>query len=222
MPHDFSCRLSWFVVSLLCGFVAVSLYAAMKWTFLMRSGPDMDQSIARAAVVVTGDSRRIRFALDQMEQGRFDRLLIAGAGLDQGRFVHQFALSERLLQAMERGEIELADRSTSTLENAIEAFCWLTRNPSISEITLITSQSHMARASLAFDRALGPYYRVSRMVSHERKDRRRPLVHTPEWHKFLATWIITLAPQSMWVTGSIKPCTRLGDLMGSKFWERLP
>lgn len=213
MQEGLSRWLSWFVISLMCGFIAFGLYAALKWMFWTRSGSDLEQSMVRAAVVLTGDNRRIRFALNQMEQGRFDRLLIVGAGLDPGRFEQQFVLSERLRQSVERGEIELADRSTSTLENAIEAFCWLRRHSSISSITLITSQSHMARASLAFDRALGPYVRVSRLVSDEREVAGRPVAHTTEWHKFLATWFITLAPQSLWVTGSIEPCTRLGGWM---------
>lgn len=206
-----------FLITVMSGLIMLGLYSALHRDFWTRMGstigPMAEQRLPRVAIVLTGESRRISFALDQMERGRFDRLLIAGAGHDSARFVSQFKLSDRLQRAMARGDIELADRSTSTLENAIEAYCWLRQYPSISEITLITSTAHMPRASLAFDRALGAGYQVFRLVSDERIEDGRSTGRMLEWHKFLATWFISLTPQPMWVTGDIEPCSRLGRLM---------
>ncbi len=182
-------------------------YGGLYWDFLRRStGESMQTELPRVAVVVTGDSQRIRFALAAMDAGRFDRLYVVGEGIDAKRFALQFGLSARLQQALESGDIVISTKSTSTLENGIEARCLLRDQDRISEITLITSQYHMPRTSLVFDRALGAGMGVVRLSSDPAKDNRIPPVRESEWQKFLASWVITLAPQSFWSSGPVKPC----------------
>ena len=188
--------------------MASAAYAGLYWDFLRRSIAESTQTeVPRTAVVVTGDSQRIRFALDSMDAGRFDRLYVVGEGIDAGRFAVQYGLSEKLRRALESGDIVISSQSTSTLENGIEARCLLHTQRWISEITLITSQYHMPRTSLVFDRALPTNIDIVRLPSDAAKDNRIPPVRQLEWKKFLGSWVITLAPQSFWVSGSIKPCS---------------
>ena len=197
------------VVVVVAAFVVVgAAYGGLYLDFLRRSlAQTTSLDVPRTAVVVTGDSQRIRFALDAMDAGRFDRLYVVGEGIDAGRFAVQFGLSEKLRRALEAGHIVISSESTSTLENGIEARCLLRQQAQVSEITLITSQYHMPRTSLVFDRALPANIDIVRLPSDAAKDNRIPPVRQIEWKKFLGSWVITLAPQSFWVSGSIKPCS---------------
>ena len=182
-------------------------YGGLYWEFLRRSVPELTlQDVPRTAVVLTGDPQRVQFALDAMDAGRFDRLYVVGEGIDPQRFAAQFGLSAKLLRALESGDIVVSSESTSTLENGIETRCLLRDDSQINGITLITSQYHMPRASLAVDRALRARIDVVRLPSDAAKENRIPPIRESEWQKFLASWAITLAPQSFWVSGSIKPC----------------
>ncbi|UOK72813.1 YdcF family protein [Ancylobacter polymorphus] len=160
--------------------------------------------MAPTAIVFTGQPDRIERALELMEEGRVARILVSGAnrpgGVDPTRFARQFRLSPRLVSALSAGDIVLATEANSTLENAIETSCWLSRHPEIDEVTLITSSTHMARASLALERALHGRVEVRRLTS----DRNCPTCEGPkrlplaEFGTFLATWLITLLPQARW------------------------
>ena len=182
-------------------------YGGLYWDFLRRSlpGPTL-ADVPRTAVVVAGDPQRVKFALDAMDAGRFDRLYVVGNDNDPELFAAQFGLSTKLRQALESGDVVISTESTSTLENGIEARCLLRNQSQINAITLITSQYHMPRASLVLDRVLRARIDVVRLPSDLAKENRIPPMRGSEWQKFLASWVITLAPQSVWVSGSIKPC----------------
>lgn len=186
--------------------IAAGLYGLLYRNFIIRSGPSAVEPLPRTAVVVTGDDRRIRFALERMANGQFDKLLVVGAGPDGAQFAQRFGLSGVLAQAYDQGRIVVLTRSTSTLENAMELRCWLADHTVEPNFTLITSGHHMARTELAFRRALGPSHRVVSLNSAPMTHVRPGHAHDREWRRFLASWLITLAPQSFWGKGGIEPC----------------
>lgn len=182
-------------------------------SFRGRSQPNLAYApLPPTAIVFTGQPDRIERALALMEEGRVTRILVSGAnrpgGVDPRRFAQQFGLSPRLVSALSTGGIVLATEANSTLENAIETSCWLSQHPEIGELTLITSSGHMARASLALERALHGRVEVRRVTSDQdcptcEARRRPPLV---EFGAFLATWLITLLPQARWTQDSTRLC----------------
>ena len=182
-------------------------------SFLWSSSPSLGEGpMPPTAIVFTGRQDRIERALELMEEGRVTRILVSGAnrpgGVDTKRFARQFGLSPQLVSALSTGGIFLATEANSTLENAIETSCWLSRHPEIGEVTLITSSGHMARASLALERALHGRGEVRRLTSDQdcptcEARQRPPLV---EFGTFLATWLITLLPQARWTSDPARLC----------------
>ncbi len=161
------------------------------------------------AVVFTGQFDRVRLGLQLMENNRIDRLFITGvndgAGINPKRFPLQFGLSTKLIDALAAGNIVLATDANSTIENAVESACWLRRQPSIKSIVLITSPYHMARASLALQRALPPGVSVTQLSADGVAQVMVPRRNS-EFLKFAATWIFTVLPTSIWTLRHIKTC----------------
>ncbi|PTE14241.1 ElyC/SanA/YdcF family protein, partial [Phaeovulum veldkampii] len=133
--------------------LVVALTISQGLDFKERSQATADpNSYPRTAIVFSGQFDRIEVGLQLIEDGAIDRLLVSGAnpksGIHQARFSDQFNLTIRQRSALANGQIILADGALSTLENAIESECWLQSSPEVSEVLLITSTRHMARASL--------------------------------------------------------------------------
>ena len=137
--------------------VVVLLLSALLLDFVDRSrAHDMPADLPGTVIVFTGQFDRIHLGLDLLAAGRVQRLFITGvnpkAGLLVPRFADQFALTPGQADWLATGRITLAPDANSTLENALEAACWMERQPSIDAVALITSRWHMARASLALQR----------------------------------------------------------------------
>lgn len=184
--------------------------AALYVDFTTRSeGHDLSSDLPRTAIVFTGQFDRIRMGLELLSTDRVDTLFITGvnrkAGLDVARFARQFRLTPEQTDALSTGRIVLAADANSTLENALETECWLKRHPDIEAVTLITSRSHMARASLALKRTVAPV-RVTRLVSDPMRDAGTFRTRTTEFRDFLATWAITLLPRSLWPVNQPANC----------------
>jgi uncharacterized SAM-binding protein YcdF (DUF218 family) len=191
------------------GFAAVIL-VFLLFDFMSRSGAhNADHDLPRTAIVFTGDFDRIHFGLDLLFSGRVDRLFITGvngeAGLNVARFPKQFELSSEQVGWMERGQLVLAPDAQSTLENAREAACWLDHQPGTDAVALITSRSHMARASVALQHGIAPI-RVVRVVSDAPGKFDKSEINLVEFGKFSATWIVTLLPRAFWPADEPKNC----------------
>jgi len=155
----------------------------------------------RTGVVFTGQFERIQFGLSLLKESEIDRLFVSGvnsgAGLDRDRFDGQFELSPELKAARVAGHIVLADDANTTLENAIETFCWIAIQADVQAVTLVTSRHHMPRASLALERALPAGFLVARVVSGtQARSERSALLQ--EFPRFVATWIVTLGSFALW------------------------
>lgn len=149
------------------------------------------------AVVFTGQYDRIETALRLFDQGRIDRMLISGvnpkAGLRPETIADQFRFSIAARAALAAGDIRLSPDAADTFQNAAETACWLGRQPGLREVLLVTSPSHMPRASITLERALPAGMRVHRATppaTEEDQEKGRT-----EFVKFAAAWIATLFPQ---------------------------
>lgn len=158
-------------------------------------------------IVFTGQFDRVYHGLDLLAAGHTRQLFISGinpgAGIRVQGFAKQFGLTPPLITALEDGRIILATGAGTTVENAVETACWLHQQPEIDTVALVTSPQHMARASVALDRALWGV-KVMRVPSHQpvrglRPDRR-------ELVKFIATWFVTLLPRPLWPVDESRLC----------------
>lgn len=151
-------------------------------------------SLPSTAVVFTGQFDRIQRALDLLQEGRVSRVFISGvnvgAGLNPATFAAQFELSGSLSYAIEDGRIILGTEAQDTKGNACEAASWLATEAATPEVLLITTLSHMPRASLALESRLPSSISVERMSV----DEIAPGVIAAEAVKFVATLATTFLP----------------------------
>ncbi|MCX7567507.1 YdcF family protein [Sulfitobacter sp. F26169L] len=162
---------------------------------------DRSERPPRTVVVFTGAYDRIYLGLDMIASDEADYLLISGANRTSGLIPHKFpALFDPTPEQAEwvtSGRIVLAPDAHSTFENALETDCWLDTLAGVDEVTIITSRRHMARASLALERATGSVS-VVRMVSDPLEPYDRLTIDLDEFSKFGATWLVTLLPNRFW------------------------
>lgn len=180
---------------------ATAITLALHLDFVRRSSWEA-APLPATAIVFTGQFDRVELALALLDDGRIDRLFVSGvnvgAGITPNGFATLFRLSPSLWQALSSGQIILASDANSTLQNALETACWLERQPDIRAVVLITSRGHMARASLALERAVP---RPMTVLSLSPEEGTRDLSSgqaQSEFIRFTATWIITLLPRRLW------------------------
>lgn len=102
----------------------------------------------QAIVSLAGGSGRLGRGLDLLEGGKADVLLLSGTG--KGARLEDI-FPGRDLSALEAGHVILLEsRSTSTYENAIEAWAVLAARGEVHEIVLLTSNYHILRAEYCF------------------------------------------------------------------------
>lgn len=194
------------------GICAVAL-ALLLLDFIART--DTDERAGeppRDVVVFTGAYDRIDLGLEMIASSRADQLIISGAnrtsGLIPDRFPALFDPTPEQAEWVSSGRIILAPDAHSTFENALETACWLEMQPEIDAVTLVTSRRHMARASLALQRAVGSVS-VVRLVSDPLEPYDRLKIDLDEFSKFGATWLVTLLPTSLWPGNEPSLCKTL-------------
>lgn len=185
--------------------IAIALAFQQRSTVLSNDGPLPD-----TAIVFTGQFDRVELALSLYEQGRIARLFISGVNAPSGirpqRFAAQFQLSAHARAGLEAGHIVLATDAHSTIENALEAACWIEGQPEIAEIVLITGRFHMPRASLALERALNGRVSVVMLSPHLPAEHDRSAWDGHELLKFAATAMLTLLPRHLWTSDLPATC----------------
>lgn len=186
---------------------------ALHRDFVQRSSQgDAMPSLPGSAIVFTGQFDRVELGLTLLEDGKIERLFVSGvnvgAGITLDGFATQFQLSARLRRALDERQIILAPDANNTVQNALETACWLERDSYIGNVVLITSPAHMARASLALERAMPPGITVSRRNPQEGTRNPTSAQAISEFIKFGATWIITLLPRQLWSKRHPATCGR--------------
>jgi uncharacterized SAM-binding protein YcdF (DUF218 family) len=99
-----------------------------------------------AMFVLTGDARRIPFAVKKLENYPKRRLYIIGAGTPA-------------LDTAFAGQIEIENKSKSTFENAV-AIRHIVHKNFMTSITVITTEDHVNRAAFLIKRQI-PYAKIN-------------------------------------------------------------
>lgn len=177
--------------------------------FRLRLEPRMAGAAAsRTAVVFTGQFDRIDAALALFDAGQIDRMLISGVGIGSGlrpeTIADQFNFSSRAREALRLGEIQLSSDPVDTFQNASETACWLGNPPPEGGVILVTSVSHMPRASITLERALPagtPIYRATPARTAIDSAALRP-----EFGKFVYSWLYSLTPAARMPAPNLTLC----------------
>lgn len=197
-------------ILLIC--VAVLGLVALGREFSTRSLVAVDAAdLPTTAVVFTGQFDRVELALNLFDQGRFDRIFISGvnggAGITPQNFADQFRISSNARAALNSGQIILAPDANTTIENALEAACWLDKHPGVREIVLITGRSHMPRASWALESAIAGSVSVRRLSPDgPRASGARSRWNMFEVLKFGVTVPLTFLPRHLWPGARLTSC----------------
>lgn len=129
----------------------VALWPLARFSEYMGSlsrAPD-DWTRTDAIVSLAGGPGRLGRGLDLLEEGKADVLLLSGTG--KGATLTDIFPGRDIAELDRRQVILLESRSTSTYENAIEAWAVLaSRQEEVDDIVLLTSNYHMLRAEYVF------------------------------------------------------------------------
>ena len=116
--------------------------------------PD-DKTRTDAIIALTGGKNRIAEAARLMDKGLAGKMFISGVQKD-------ISLKEisriQKVDMPKKGKIELENRSTNTVENAIETSEWIRKN-NVKSIRLVTSNYHIPRSLEEF-RSLNPQVKI--------------------------------------------------------------
>lgn len=142
--------------ALVFGLVAAAIWPSMLFAEYLGSlsrAPDPFER-THALVSLAGGPGRLGRALDLLEGGKADVLLLSGTG--KGAALEDI-FPGRDLSRLESGQVILLEnRSTSTYENAIEAWAVLAARGDVDEIVLLTSNYHILRAEYVFRKVFPP------------------------------------------------------------------
>ena len=112
-----------------------------------------------AIVSLAGGPGRLRRGLDLLQQGKADVLLLSGTG--KGATLADIFPGRDIAELDRRQVLLLESRSTSTYENAIEAWAVLASRPGeVDDIVLLTSNYHMLRAEYVFRKVFPPDVKI--------------------------------------------------------------
>jgi len=191
-------RLGFVLALVLCITALVLAAAALDFHRRLQSSRVAGPAPA-TAVIFTGQFNRIEHGLQRLEEGTIQTLFISGvnsgAGLSVSRFPEQFSLSGEMESALEDGRIILAPHAGNTMENAAETACWHHERAPDGALLLITSRSHMPRASLALEASL-PAIRIVRQTVPDTPERS---VWSAEFAPYLATQLhIVVSRLPLW------------------------
>jgi hypothetical protein len=148
-------------------------------------------------IVFSGDHARIRKGLQLLASGETARLFISGANPSAGiwldRFTKEFGEGRPDVEELIVCCVEYGVRAQNTLQNGIEASCWLQHVGSTKPIGLITSSIHMPRARVALSAHIGGQQIVPIKTEDEQYSFSR---FASEFMRFLLTDLIVRTPRT--------------------------
>lgn len=130
--------------------LTVVLMAALGWVWFTASlftmKPDAPDQKTDAIIVLTGGTKRIEEGVKLLESGLSEQLFISGVNRNT-------SLTDLLKDQRPPCCITLGYKAEDTIGNADEARNWV-EEKKVQSIRLVTSNYHIARARIEFDRAL--------------------------------------------------------------------
>lgn len=132
------------------------------------------------AIVLTGGEGRIPRALEVLDKGWVERVLVAGVDSEvrTREFAAEYDASRRTMKCC----VTLEQISVDTRSNARESAKWIAANK-VRSVRLVTSDWHMRRAAYELERAVAPGITIARDAVQTRPALRILFV---EYHKLLA------------------------------------
>ncbi|GGC05906.1 hypothetical protein GCM10011494_25640 [Novosphingobium endophyticum] len=166
-------------------FLVLAWLFGFLWFAIALPGPLGDRE-TDAVIVLTGSKGRIEHALEVLEQGKAERLLVSGVDpeVKPGEFAAQFGVSQRMLECC----VTLGYQAYDTRSNAIEAAAWVTEKKAKS-VRLVTADWHMRRAVLELSHALPNDVKLERDAVPSRPSFGALFL---EYHKLLARFALNL------------------------------
>lgn len=144
-----------------------------------------------AIVVLTGGRNRISEAVKLLNRGKAGQLLISG--VSKGMSLETLK-KRRDVEITTTREITLDEKSTNTVENAIEAAAWVRQNR-IKSFRLVTSNYHMPRSMAEFRANNRQLVILAHPVYSDRVEKqwwrswRSFCLIASEYNKFLYVWV---------------------------------
>ena len=162
-----------FLIVALCWLLGLTWFAVLVPP---AAGPVQTDGV----VVLTGAPGRIQRAIEALDKGWSDRMLVSG--VDREVKPNEFAAEYHLGRATMKCCVELGYRSTDTRTNALEAARWIATNH-LKTVRLVTTDWHMRRA--AFDLAsVAP--KGTRIIEDAVRSKPEPRTLLVEYNKLLA------------------------------------
>lgn len=154
--------------------------------------PD-DQTKTDAIIALTGGRNRIAEAVRLMDLGLAQKLFISGVQKDISlKDINRI----QKLQMPDNGDVIIGNRSTNTVENAIETNDWIQKNR-VQSIRLVTSNYHIPR-SLAEFKSQNPEVKIIPSPAYSNKVSKKWwksegtfCLIASEYNKFLYVYIRT-------------------------------
>ncbi len=129
-------------------FIALIWFSGLAvFNYYIRAYPLDTSTKTDAIVVLTGGSNRIKEAVNLLNSGLSDVLLISGV---EKKTTLNSILKTIAVTPAPNKKIVIEHASTNTVENAIEANDWIQKN-NIKSIRLVTSNYHLPRSKLEFE-----------------------------------------------------------------------
>lgn len=165
-----------FIVSLLTIFFLIwATGYGIFLTYSLSLKPSDQTTKTDAIVVLTGGNKRIETGLALYAEGLAPTLFITG--------VHDLVTKADIVSSW-KGKNKLPDccivlghKALTTFDNALEAQEWINKNH-ITSIRLVTSDYHVARALLEFERSIPKDIKI---IVHPVKEEEKPLETARFW-----------------------------------------
>lgn len=179
-----------FIVTVLL-FWLIGLISFTEYVSHLKIGQQQDAVQTDSIIVLTGGPERINTALDMLQDGMAEELLVSGVD-------HRVSIADLL--TFWKQERSLTDEApipccvtldaspANTRENALSSAEWVAEN-NISTIRLITGHTHMPRALLEFRHAMPDakiYVTAVKPAPHIEPIQKTLLYIFAEYHKFMA------------------------------------
>ena len=159
--------------------VAVAWLLGLTW-FAMLVPPAAGSTETDGVVVLTGAPGRIQRAIEVLDKGWSDRMLVSGVDheVKPGEFAAEYHLSGATMRCC----VDLGYRSTDTRSNALETARWIAINH-MHSVRLVTTDWHMRRAAFDLASVAPKGTRIVEDAVHSKPEPRTLLV---EYNKLLA------------------------------------